>query len=145
MPVVSPVSERLTVVCLLLLTFATGIVDAVSVGADQVICPCGKLIELEPEDPEPVEVSNLVYLPQLVAIDCPKCSAVYGWIGSWKISHCGNFDFGAALFNVEEARSTPVLVGSDSPPPPMAGQPVIAGPSRMSAVSRTRSALGSSP
>jgi uncharacterized membrane protein YoaK (UPF0700 family) len=31
MPVVSPVSERLTVVCLLLLTFATGIVDAVSV------------------------------------------------------------------------------------------------------------------
>ena len=31
MPVVSPVSERLTVVGLLLLTFATGIVDAVSV------------------------------------------------------------------------------------------------------------------
>jgi uncharacterized membrane protein YoaK (UPF0700 family) len=31
MPVVSPVSERLTVVSLLLLTFATGIVDAVSV------------------------------------------------------------------------------------------------------------------
>src|SRR6476659_11278925 len=31
MPVVSPVSERLTVVCLLLLTFATGLVDAVSV------------------------------------------------------------------------------------------------------------------
>jgi uncharacterized membrane protein YoaK (UPF0700 family) len=31
MSVVSPVSERLTVVCLLLLTFATGIVDAVSV------------------------------------------------------------------------------------------------------------------
>ncbi|MDT5279603.1 MAG: hypothetical protein QOJ20_798, partial [Mycobacterium sp.] len=31
MPVVSPVSERLTVVCLLLLTLATGIVDAVSV------------------------------------------------------------------------------------------------------------------
>ena len=31
MPVESPVSERLTVVGLLLLTFATGIVDAVSV------------------------------------------------------------------------------------------------------------------
>jgi uncharacterized membrane protein YoaK (UPF0700 family) len=31
MPVVSPVSERMTVVCLLLLTFATGIVDAISV------------------------------------------------------------------------------------------------------------------
>jgi hypothetical protein len=34
---------------------AKRIVDAVSVGADQVICPCGKVIELEPEDPEPVE------------------------------------------------------------------------------------------
>ena len=32
---------------------AKRIVDAVSVGADQVICPCGKVIELEPEDPEP--------------------------------------------------------------------------------------------
>jgi uncharacterized membrane protein YoaK (UPF0700 family) len=31
MPVVSPVSERMTAVCLLLLTFSTGIVDAVSV------------------------------------------------------------------------------------------------------------------
>src|ERR1700730_16051629 len=31
MPVVSPVSERTTIVCLLLLTFATGIVDAISV------------------------------------------------------------------------------------------------------------------
>ena len=31
MPVVSPVSERTTTVCLLLLTFATGIVDAISV------------------------------------------------------------------------------------------------------------------
>jgi uncharacterized membrane protein YoaK (UPF0700 family) len=31
MPVVSPVSERTTVVCLLLLTFSTGIVDAISV------------------------------------------------------------------------------------------------------------------
>jgi uncharacterized membrane protein YoaK (UPF0700 family) len=31
MPVVSPVTERTTVVCLLLLTFATGIVDAISV------------------------------------------------------------------------------------------------------------------
>ena len=31
MPVESPVSERLTVISLLLLTFATGIVDAVSV------------------------------------------------------------------------------------------------------------------
>jgi hypothetical protein len=31
MPVESPVSERLTVVGLLLLTFATGLVDAVSV------------------------------------------------------------------------------------------------------------------
>jgi uncharacterized membrane protein YoaK (UPF0700 family) len=31
MPVESPVSERLTVVCLLLLTFSTGIVDAISV------------------------------------------------------------------------------------------------------------------
>ena len=55
---------------------AKRIVDAVSVGADQVICPCGKVIELEPKDPEPVEIGNLVYLPQLVAIDCPKCSAV---------------------------------------------------------------------
>ena len=55
---------------------AKRIVDAVSVGADQVICPCGKVIELEPEDPEPVEVGNLAYWPRLVAIDCPKCSAV---------------------------------------------------------------------
>jgi uncharacterized membrane protein YoaK (UPF0700 family) len=31
MPVVSPVSERTTIVCLLLLTFSTGIVDAISV------------------------------------------------------------------------------------------------------------------
>ena len=31
MPVESPVSERLTVVCLLLLTFSTGVVDAISV------------------------------------------------------------------------------------------------------------------
>ena len=31
MPVESPVSERTTVACLLLLTFATGIVDAISV------------------------------------------------------------------------------------------------------------------
>jgi uncharacterized membrane protein YoaK (UPF0700 family) len=31
MPVVSPVSERTTTVCLLLLTFATGLVDAISV------------------------------------------------------------------------------------------------------------------
>jgi len=31
MPVVSPVSERTTTVCLLLLTFSTGIVDAISV------------------------------------------------------------------------------------------------------------------
>jgi uncharacterized membrane protein YoaK (UPF0700 family) len=31
MPVVSPVPERLTVVCLLLLTFSTGVVDAISV------------------------------------------------------------------------------------------------------------------
>src|ERR1700730_8932069 len=31
MPVVSPVSERTTIVCLLLLTFATGVVDAISV------------------------------------------------------------------------------------------------------------------
>ena len=31
MPVVSPVSQRMTVVCLLLLTFATGFVDAISV------------------------------------------------------------------------------------------------------------------
>ena len=55
---------------------AKRIVDEVNVGADQVICPCGKVIELEPEDPEPVEVGNLAYLPRLVAIDCPKCSAV---------------------------------------------------------------------
>jgi hypothetical protein len=52
------------------------IVDAVSVGADQVICPCGKVMELEPEDPELVEGGDMVYLPRLVAIDCPKCSAV---------------------------------------------------------------------
>src|SRR5919204_5952941 len=31
MPVVSPVSERTTVVCLLLLTFSTGLVDAISI------------------------------------------------------------------------------------------------------------------
>ncbi|MBE1550911.1 uncharacterized membrane protein YoaK (UPF0700 family) [Mycobacterium sp. OAS707] len=31
MPVVSPVSERTTLACLLLLTFSTGIVDAISV------------------------------------------------------------------------------------------------------------------
>ena len=54
---------------------AKRIVDAVSVGADQVICPCGKVIELEPEDPELLEVGNMVYLPRLVAIDCPRCRA----------------------------------------------------------------------
>src|SRR5436309_1009162 len=31
MPVVSPVSDRTTIACLLLLTFSTGIVDAISV------------------------------------------------------------------------------------------------------------------
>jgi len=35
----------------------------------------GKVIELEPEDPELLEVGNMVYLPRLVAIDCPRCSA----------------------------------------------------------------------
>ena len=73
------------------------IVDAISVGADQVICPCGKVIELEPEDLELVEIGDMGYLPRLVAIDClgvaPKCD----WIGSWKISHCRSFDFSAAF------------------------------------------------
>jgi hypothetical protein len=45
---------------------AKRIVDAVSVGADQVICPCGKLIELEPEDPEPVECSAVVRLDRFL-------------------------------------------------------------------------------
>jgi hypothetical protein len=37
---------------------AKRIVNWVSVGADQVICPCGKVMELEPEDPGLVEGGN---------------------------------------------------------------------------------------
>jgi len=50
------------------------VVDAVSVTADHVVCPCGALIELEPDpDPPPVlPVGDMVYLPRLMAIDCPK-------------------------------------------------------------------------
>jgi hypothetical protein len=53
------------------------VVDAVSVTADHVVCRCGALIELEPDsEPPPVlPVGDMVYLPRLMAIDCPKCSA----------------------------------------------------------------------
>ena len=53
------------------------VVDAVSVGADQVICPCGMAIELDadPEAPEPIEHGDMFYVPRLVAIDCPRCGA----------------------------------------------------------------------
>jgi hypothetical protein len=53
------------------------VVDAVSVTADHVVCPCGALIELESDpDPPPVlPVGDMVYLPRLMAIDCPKCTA----------------------------------------------------------------------
>ena len=37
--------------------------------------PDAWVIELEPEDPELVEVGDMGYLPGLVAIDCPRCSA----------------------------------------------------------------------
>src|SRR5690242_21589761 len=49
MPVVSPVSERTTLACLLLLTFSTGIVDAISVlvlGHDIVANMTGNVIFL---------------------------------------------------------------------------------------------------
>jgi hypothetical protein len=53
------------------------VVDAVTVGADTVICPCGKAIELDedPEAPQPVELGNMVDVSPLVAIDCPRCGA----------------------------------------------------------------------
>ena len=53
------------------------VVDAVSVTADHVVCPCGALIELEP-DPDPpsiLPVGDMIYPPRLMAIDCPKCTA----------------------------------------------------------------------
>jgi len=56
---------------------AKRVVDAVTVGADTVICPCGKAIELD-DDPEAspvIEVGDMVYVPRLVAIDCPRCGA----------------------------------------------------------------------
>ena len=53
------------------------VVDAVSVGGDHVICPCGEVIELEPDPDAPpvLPVGDMVYLPRSVAIDCPKCTA----------------------------------------------------------------------
>jgi hypothetical protein len=53
------------------------IVDAVNVGGDQVICPCGKAIELDedPEAQEPIELNDLLYVPRLVAVDCQRCGA----------------------------------------------------------------------
>ena len=53
------------------------VVGAVSVTADRVICPCGEVIDLKPDpDPPPVlKGRKMVYLPQLVGIDCPKCGA----------------------------------------------------------------------
>ena len=53
------------------------VVDAVSVTADHVVCPCGALIELEP-DPDPpsvLPVGDMIYPPRLMAIDCLKCTA----------------------------------------------------------------------
>ena len=53
------------------------VVNAVSVTADSVVCPCGALIELEP-DPDPpsvLPVSDMIYPPPLRTIDCPKCTA----------------------------------------------------------------------
>lgn len=50
------------------------VVDAVSVTADHAVCPCGALIELEP-DPDPPSVGDMIYPPRLMAIDCPKCTA----------------------------------------------------------------------
>lgn len=60
------------------LTMATKrVVDAVSVGADQVICPCGNAIELDEdsEASEHIEHGDMLYVPRLVAIDCPRCGA----------------------------------------------------------------------
>ena len=40
-------------------------------------CPCGALIELEP-DPDPpsvLPVGDMIYPPRLMAIDCLKCTA----------------------------------------------------------------------
>jgi hypothetical protein len=49
------------------------VVGAVSVTDDHVICPCGQVIDLEP-GPD-IKGRKMVYLPQLVGIDCPKCGA----------------------------------------------------------------------
>jgi hypothetical protein len=52
------------------------VVDAVSVTADHVVCPCGALIELEPDpDPPSVLPVGMIYPLRLMAIDCPKCTA----------------------------------------------------------------------
>jgi hypothetical protein len=73
---------------------AKRVVDAVNVTAAQVICPCGQVIELEPDfqAPDVAELGKMVpaaigrhRLPPSVA---PKCD----WIGSWTISYCGKID-----------------------------------------------------
>jgi hypothetical protein len=53
------------------------VVDAVNAGGDQVICPCGKAIELDedPEAPEPSELGDVFCESPLVAVDCQRCGA----------------------------------------------------------------------
>ena len=49
----------------------------VGVKRDKVKCRCGAVFEVGP-DPEGVpmlEVGKVVYMPQLVAVGCPKCGA----------------------------------------------------------------------
>jgi len=52
------------------------VVDAISVKRSQGACPCGAIIKaMKIPKPVPVEFGNMVYVPRLVAIDCPNCSA----------------------------------------------------------------------
>ena len=53
------------------------VVNAVSVTADRAKCPCGEMIDLTNRDsPSPVFPHYAAnYMPQLVAVICPDCSA----------------------------------------------------------------------
>jgi len=68
---------------------AKRVVDAINVGADQVICSCGKVIELEP---------NPQALSQLVGIDCPKCGAEVRLDRFLEDFTLRSFDFGESAF-----------------------------------------------
>ena len=53
------------------------VVDAVRVTADHATYPCGEVSALaDPDDSPPaLRGGKIVYLPQLVGVECPKCGA----------------------------------------------------------------------